>query len=249
MPGEAAHGRSPSRNPADDGGARGLPDLPPEWGTVVIPDDPSELADEADALRREMRGSVRRARVRRALGLRQNQPSSLGIPVVIMTVAILTTLVSLLVVTWGNQPNGIFPTSGPAPVATSAPAPDMITSVPDLTFAGASGERVRLGDVLPVIFLLVDGCDCGKLISGVAGAVPPGVHVIPVTKVAPHPPTNDAANVVRVEDPAGTLRARFAADSKIDGSAGAIVVDSRGTVVAANPHVTQVSDVKPLDPS
>src|SRR3954463_12808252 len=33
----------------------GLPDLPPEWGTVIIPDDLSELAEESSRVRRELR--------------------------------------------------------------------------------------------------------------------------------------------------------------------------------------------------
>ena len=41
--------------PQDDRG-RGLSGLPPEWGTIVIPDDPSELAGEADQIRRELAG-------------------------------------------------------------------------------------------------------------------------------------------------------------------------------------------------
>ena len=35
---------------APDGG--GLPDLPPEWGTIIIPDDAGELSREAAAIRR-----------------------------------------------------------------------------------------------------------------------------------------------------------------------------------------------------
>src|SRR3954464_9707963 len=36
-------------------GGGGLPDLPPEWGVIIIPDDPSELAPEIDEVRRELR--------------------------------------------------------------------------------------------------------------------------------------------------------------------------------------------------
>jgi len=237
--------------PPDDGKAHGLPDLPPEWGTIVIPDDPAELADEADALRRELRGSARRTRLRQALGLSPGQPSALGIPVVIMTVAILTTLVSLLVVTWGNAPTGSDPAATGThanPPAATAPAPDLKTPFNDLAFTTSAGDRVRVGDIVPTVFLLVDGCACGPLVSSVSGAVPPGVRVVPVTTGAPAQAGTDPTNVLRLVDSAGTLRARFPANTAPDGSATAIVVSKTGTIVAAIPHVTSVADIKPLNP-
>ena len=39
-------GDGDGRPPPDNGG---LPDLPPEWGTVVVPDDLAELEREAAA--------------------------------------------------------------------------------------------------------------------------------------------------------------------------------------------------------
>ncbi len=244
----------PDNVPPDDGGTppRGLPDLPAEWGTIVIPDDPAELAAEADALRRELRTSNRRARIRRALGRRSGRSSSLGIPVVIMTVAIITTMVSLLVVTWGTIPTTKPPAVGPSatsknstPAATS-PSPDLHTPLSSLTFNRPGGTPVRLGDLTPMVLLLVDGCNCQQLVTDVAGAVHSGVKVVPVASTATATPS-DPANVVRLADPAGTLRARYAGRTP-DGTAGAVVVDSKGTVLATVPHATKVGDIKPLDP-
>ena len=40
---------------APDGGTPDdLPDLPDEWGVIVIPDDLSELCDEVEAIRTEL---------------------------------------------------------------------------------------------------------------------------------------------------------------------------------------------------
>jgi hypothetical protein len=245
--------RPDNGSPPDDGGgaqSRGLPDLPPEWGTIVIPDDAAELSAEADALRRELRGTARRARIRKILGLSKDQSSSLGIPVVIMTVAILTTLVSLLVVTWGNQPNGNYPINGTehttAPAAATGPAPDMHTPLADLTFPTATGVKIRLASLMPMIVLLVDGCACEPLISGVAGAVPPGVKVVPVSTSAT-PQANDPANVVRLADREGTLRARLG-NGTLDGKATVIVLKAPDTIVARIQHVTSPTQVEPLDP-
>jgi hypothetical protein len=264
--------RPDNGSPPDDGGSRGLPDLPPEWGTVVIPDDPSELAAEAQALRREMRGTARRARVRKLLGLSTDQSASMGIPVVIMTVAILTTLVSLLVVTWGNQPGGVYPTGGettsqhtvgPTSPAAGGTTPDTHTALTELTFRNSAGQMVRLADLMPMIILLVDGCSCQPLITGLSQAVPPGVKVVPVTasgagqssgNAAPSAgatssgtPSPDPANVVRLIDPAGTLRARFNAPAP-DGKATAVVLSKTGTIVATIPHASAFTDIKPLNP-
>jgi hypothetical protein len=234
--------------PPDDGKPHGLPDLPPEWGTIVIPDDPAELAHEADALRREMRGSARRAKFRRMIGL-GGQSSSLGIPVVIMTVAILTTLVSLLVVTWGNRPVGTVPPASNTHTSAPAPAgPDLKSPIPDLTFVTARGDQVRVGDVVPLVFLMVDGCDCQPLIDSVATAAPPGVRIVPITAGTPSHASPDPTNVLRLEDPAGTLRARFPTNASPDGTATAVVINGSGNVVAAIPHVKSAADIKPLNP-
>lgn len=52
-----------------DAEGHGLPDLPPEWGRVVVPDDASALAEEAAQLRRELRRRSSATRWRRRLGL------------------------------------------------------------------------------------------------------------------------------------------------------------------------------------
>src|SRR5574342_980682 len=88
--------------PPEDGGSHrdDLPGLPPEWGTVIIPDDPGALAKEADAVRRELRRAGRGRALRRAVGLPPavtsgDEPGGVSIPLIIMGVAILTTLISL----------------------------------------------------------------------------------------------------------------------------------------------------------
>src|SRR5262245_52739962 len=58
----------------DNGGERpqdghGLPGLPPEWGTVIIPDDASELDTEGATVRRRFRREARQVRWRRRFHL------------------------------------------------------------------------------------------------------------------------------------------------------------------------------------
>src|SRR5258707_1749030 len=90
----------------DNGGERppeggGVPDLPPEWGLVVIPDTPSELDNEAAALRREWRRAARVNRLRQRFGLappkigRGRSGTTFALPLLIMSIAIVATLTSL----------------------------------------------------------------------------------------------------------------------------------------------------------
>src|SRR5919107_6113420 len=87
--------------PFDGGSPDGLPDLPEEWGVIVIPDDLSELADEVRADRAELglsrpqtpwqrfaaHPAVRRIRRIAATGMRA--------PVLIIAMAVLVTVASL----------------------------------------------------------------------------------------------------------------------------------------------------------
>lgn len=127
----------------------GLPDLPPEWGQVVIPDDPAELAEEAEMIRGELRREARRhrreawrARWRRRLRLPERiddpeQPSML-LPMLVLGIAVLITLMSLVLIAWPGltqptpnridpgpsiiQPTGVVhPTGG-----TGSPTPGML---------------------------------------------------------------------------------------------------------------------------
>jgi hypothetical protein len=229
--------------PPDDGGGAfpgDLPDFPPEWGTVVIPDDAAELDSEASELRRERRRESRRSRLRGVFGLAppgQDAPS-LGVPVVIMAVAVITTLLSLFVVTWDHRRSATAPV-GPGTISATA------VPLVDLTLSDAAGARVQLGGVLPAILLLVPGCDCEELIAAIAAAAPAPITVIPVDRIAPCA-VGTAPNVRCLADPDGALTSRYpAADGSTpqaspgmsesappNSSATAVLVDATGTATA-----------------
>lgn len=227
-------------SPPEDGGPDrdDLPDFPAEWGTVVIPDDPAELADEADAVRRELRQATRRAHIRgrvsRRLGGPPGEPAGVGLPLAIMGVAILTTLISLFLVTWERRPAPPHPTAAAAPKIT------------EYALSDGSGEPVPLARLVPAVVLLVDDCDCTSLILGTAGAVPANVRVVPVARVAPVV-AGAPANVVTLADPNGLLRTRFAGNAPAaSGAATALLVKTGGTVLATLPGVRGVSDLGDL---
>src|SRR5215475_9351092 len=158
----------------DNGGERppngdGLPNLPPEWGHVVIPDDASELETEAVLVRKQLRRQVRGDRWRRRFGLRPRpraageRPHALGLPLLIMAIAIIATLTSLFAIAWPSRPRqtaGNPVARAPARAAASEPV------VADVTLTDPTGAPVRLRDLLPAVVLLVDGCACADLVAG-----------------------------------------------------------------------------------
>jgi hypothetical protein len=197
-------------SPPDDGG---LPELPPEWRSIVIPDDASALADEAAAVRREL-SELRRLsenppappehRRPRAVDWLARPPSetALRIPLVIMGIAILTTLTSLFLVSWLGQPRL------PAAQRTAAghtPGPGR--TLPALDLIGTDGGSTPVRGLLPAVFVIIDGCACDELLRRTQEVAPPGVHVVAVSRSPASAPPGPEPDLTRLTDPSGTLRA------------------------------------------
>ncbi|GAA4564644.1 hypothetical protein GCM10023176_11060 [Micromonospora coerulea] len=222
----------------------GLPDLPPEWGRVVVPDDASALAEEARQLRRELRRSRLRATWRRRLGLtpRADGRPPLALPVLILVVAVLTTLGGLAAVTWPRSSrSGGSPTVVPYPAAT----PATIGPLPALDLVGADDTPVPLRALLPAVILLVDACACADRVAEAASVVPPGVSVVTVAggrDVRPIPSTARAP-VRALADPAGGLRAYLHLPAR-PGAATALLVDREGTLVRVVPVLNSVEEYR-----
>jgi hypothetical protein len=195
--------------PPDEGGATrgGLPDLPPEWGSVVIPDDAAELEAEAYEVRRELRARAWRNRLGALLGMRADRrgPASLGVPIVIMAVAVFTTLLSLFVVTWDHRRGAT------APAGPDAAAQQLQLPIADVTLTDAAGARVRLGNLVPAVLLLVgDDCDCTDLVRAIADATPKPITVVPIGTTAICA-VGAIKNVWCLADPAGAVTGRYPA--------------------------------------
>jgi len=103
-----------------------LPDLPPKWGKITVPDDPAELDLEAEGIRRELREEAKlarrrasRARLRQRWRLPENiddpQQPSLLLPLLVLGVALLITLFSLIIL-----PKLTAPPVTPAPSRSPA---------------------------------------------------------------------------------------------------------------------------------
>ncbi|MFC4019802.1 hypothetical protein ACFOW4_17920 [Micromonospora sp. GCM10011542] len=208
------------------GPPEGLPDLPPEWGRVVVPDDASALAAEAAQVRRELRRAAPHAGVRWAHGL--------ALPLLVLLVAVLTTLAGLVAVSW---PRTIRSTDRPAPAPYAPPA---LTgrALPALDLVDVGQKPVPLRGLLPAMIILVDGCPCPDRVAEAVAASPDGVAVVTVAggpTVAARPPTTGPA-ARALADPAGGLRS-FVGPPAGPGTATALLVDRTGVVTRVLPEL------------
>jgi hypothetical protein len=240
--------------PHDGGSPDGLPDLPEEWGIIVIPDDLSELADEVRAVRAELRLSrpqtpwqrfTARPAVRR---MRRIAAAGMRAPVLIIAMAVLVTVASLFASAWPG------PARSPATQRTANTTEDGGKTLPALELEGSDGQPVALRAQLPAVILIIDGCACAQLVADTTAAVRAGVTVITVLsgaspstgKVPPPGATPQAqGKTVRVlRDPAGGLRRSHLRLGEPDGTAAALVVDEHGTIVRSLTSTVSVEDLR-----
>ncbi|MEV6811440.1 hypothetical protein [Micromonospora sp. NPDC051296] len=211
-----------------DADGPGLPDLPPEWGRVVVPNDASALADEAEQVRRELRRRV-------AAQPRRWRPPA--VPVLVLVVAVVATIAGLITVTWPRP--GRYP--GPA-ASTPDPAPGQLTGrgLPALDLVDAGQSPVPLRGLLPALVLLVDGCACPDRVAEAAAAAPDGVTVVTVAAGSPGaaPPGTD---VRALADPAGGLRAFLHLPARPD-TVTALLADREGRIVLVVPEVATIAE-------
>ncbi|AVT36333.1 hypothetical protein [Plantactinospora sp. BB1] len=166
----------------DNGPFDGVPDLPADWGRIVIPDDPGELAAEAAQIRRELRLRARRDGWRRRLGLSTSTagPAPLRLCLLILSVALLATLTSLFAITWPN-PQRPVATGRSTPGSPSGPTNPAARALPALDLLGEDGRVVPLRGLLPAVVILIDGCSCEEHLDAAVRAAPPGVAVVAVS--------------------------------------------------------------------
>jgi hypothetical protein len=241
--------------PPDGGGTPDdLPEIPPEWGVIVVPDDPAELADEAARVRRELRRDARSRTWRRRLHLPPPKPRppagedvpTLGVPLLIVSIAVLATLASLFAVAWPAQPRPVVTSAAPnasaAPNGSAAAPPAVLPDVP-LAVPGVG----RLRATLPAVILLVDGCDCAELVTGsvaAATAADARIGVVAVGRTAPSvgPP---GPRLWAVADPDETLRKAIPGlPAPTPGRLPALLVDAAARLVRVVPAARSVEDFR-----
>ena len=238
--------------PSDGGSPDDLPDLPEEWGVIVIPDDLSELADEVAAIQAELHLAQSGSRWRQFAArpwIRRIAAAGLRAPVLIISMAILVTVASLFASAWPG------PDHSPATQNTASTTDEGDTVLPALELIGADGAHVPLRAQLPAVILLTDGCDCAQLIADATTAVRPQIIVVTVTSgTAPSagggtPPTGAAPQaqgktVRTLRDPTGELRSSLHLEAP-DGTAAAVLVGGDGKIVRTVKRTATVEDLRP----
>lgn len=251
-------GNGPERS--DDSGSSELPDLPPEWGRIIIPDDPAALAAEAEAVRRELR----RGPGRRTAGwsapagveppdgrwLRRGVMPRLSLFVI--SIAVLATLASFLAAMWPGQSRGLSRDVGGR---RAVPADPTGQSLPALDLVDEAGSPVALRGLLPAVIILVDGCDCTPAVRAAAAAAPPGVTVVALSsgEAVPSPlptgPPVATALVRSLADPAAGLRG-FLRIAARPGEGAVLMVNRSGEIVrflpTAGPALDHSADLARL---
>lgn len=244
--------------PPDGGVPEGLPNLPPEWGDIVIPDDLSSLAAEVAAVRAELHRDPERTRwqqISDRFGLhriREAGAAGLRGPALIVTMAVLVTLASVWASAW---PGPARPTTGQRTAGSTDSR-----SLPALELIGLEGQPVPLRGQLPAVILLIDGCECTQLIADTTTAVRPEIAVVtvvsgtaPITAAGPvntnpqtgaAPPPQGTPAVRQLRDPTGTLRSTFRL-APPDGNAAVLLVSRTGEVVRTVPRTATVEDIRP----
>ncbi|SCL62596.1 hypothetical protein GA0070606_3649 [Micromonospora citrea] len=219
-----------------DADGPGLPDLPPEWGRVVVPDDASALAAEAEQIRRELRAATP------PRGRRPAARSPLALPLLVLLVAVLATVASLVTVTW---PRAGRTTPEPAPAPATPPAGLAGRPLPALDLVDAGQAPVPLRGLLPAVIILVDGCPCPDDVATAAALAPTGVTVVTVAgkRPATAPPAPVGTVLRPLADPAGGLRAFLHLPPR-PGAATALLVDRAGVLVTVVPEIRSAEDYR-----
>ncbi|HET9516280.1 MAG TPA: hypothetical protein VFO77_01005 [Actinoplanes sp.] len=253
--------------PSDGGRPDRLNDLPSEWGDIVIPDDLSALSAEVAAVQSELHRPASRTLWQRLTrrGTPHARPRAGGTgfhsPALIIAMAVVVTVASLAASTW----------PGPARSPSSRTASSGDTrNLPALTLVDPEGQDVPLRAQLPAVILLIDGCDCDRLIADTTAAVRPEIAVITVSgpaavpagpTVAPAPARGTATpdpaatadlalpsdagwpTVFELRDPADQLRTTFDLPAP-QGDAAVLVVSRTGQIVRTAPHTDTVDDIR-----
>jgi hypothetical protein len=241
---------------SDGGSPEDLPDLPEEWGVIVIPDDLSELSDEVEAVRAELRLAAKPSRWRRFINrrglrhVRKAATSAVRAPFLIISMAVLVTVASLFASAWPGPPRQ------PGTQRTASTSDDPIQTLPALELTGADGANFSLLRQLPAVILLIDNCDCAGLVSDTVDAVRPGLSVVTISgptsaaaTAGGTPPTGatpqaQGKTVLALHDPSGNARRELKLGQP-DGTAAALLVDRTGKIVRAVPRIAEVDDIRP----
>jgi len=199
-------GRDDGSPPPGDGD---LPELPPEWRNLVVPDDPAELAAEAEQVRAEL--------LMKAAWPDKSAPPDpprsvlpLAVPLGVLAMLMVAALVGLVVLVMPAAPRP----PRPAPLGTPSAAPGTPGGLlPDVVLVDSDGRPVRVRDLRPAVLLLAPAsCPRCAAVTGevVEASRDAGILVVLVTtgdRPSALPWSADGVRTRTLGDPRGALSA------------------------------------------
>jgi hypothetical protein len=230
-----------------------LPALPALPEGVTIPDDLSGLGDEADWIRAEFEREQREPPAAPPAPAFEPDPAglpeagdrlhprtpwfagagpsgrsepSVGIPLMIMSVAVVITIVSMFAMLMTSPDSG-------------SPAG---RTVPEVVLTDTTGRATNVAALTPAVILFVESCQCERLIADTLQVVPPGVTVVVVGATSPpivaEPPPGPG-QLVLLDDPEGELRSALGLSAP-PADAATVVVASPDEIIRITPATDTV---------
>lgn len=198
-----------SQRPDDESGPAGhdgeLPELPPEWAQLVVPDDARSLAAEAEQVRAELRAERRQRRWERVTRGRKWERYGMSGPLVILVLVVVSSIAALLIAVLPVAPHA----PQAAPLARPALSPGLPGGLlPDVQLHRVDGSAVAIRGIRPAVVLLVaDACDCQSLIDAYIDATAaPRLELLVVGEHhRPAVPELAMSRIIGLTDPAAAL--------------------------------------------
>lgn len=231
-------GRGDGSPPAGDGD---LPELPPEWRDLVVPDDPSDLAAEAEQVRAELR---MRAGRRPHHGTPDDR-FGLIVPFGLLALVMVAALASLVALVMPGTPRS----PRPAPLRTSSAALGTPGGLlPDAVLVDSDGRSTRIRDLRPAVVLLAPaGCvRCTEIAVDVVDASRDSAVLVVLVSVGDQPAalprSTDRQRTRTLGDPSGVVAAGVPASSSSGPTA--VLVRPDGQIARVVPDLADAGQLR-----
>ena len=245
------------RQGGDDGprppGDGDLPELPPEWGRLTVPDDPRELAAEAETVRAELWAEAN-AGQQPGFVARRRLRSGLSGPLVGLVLMLIAAVGSLTIVALPYAPSR--PVRAPLTTTTVADG-QRDGLLPDIRLPDDNGRAVTLRDIRPAVLLLMPaGCQCDGVAASLVGVsadaqIPVGL--VGAAQAPARPSASSRDRVIVLTDPAGGLSGAITAGRTAAARMGpiaaptgptAVLVRSDGLIAAIVPDLRDAAQIR-----
>ncbi|MFI5955461.1 hypothetical protein [Cryptosporangium sp. NPDC051539] len=234
--------RPDSDEPASDGAGRDgeIRGLPPEWGTIVVPDDLRDLSDEVESVRAEIAAERRVRRRRRWL-----RPGLSG-PLFALILFLVAAIGSLMVI--------VLPKPSRPPRREPLASPSVAVGVagglvPALSLSGDGGMTSSLREFRPAVLLISPaGCTTcsvvrNRLVTATDETQLTVIWVTESSQAITRLPGLAANRLVSLADPTAMARTAIAGVSATGPTA--VLIRTDGRIRRIVPNVTDPATLRP----